>query len=67
MSEESDSEDLYESGSYCRHYHELGDCDEPCGTCGHWCRQHASFDDGECLLNGCSCEAFTECKDYDAK
>jgi hypothetical protein len=45
----------YESGPFCRHWQEAGDCDEPC-VCGHPCRRHAP----ECLQEGCGCEEFCD-------
>lgn len=45
----------YESGPFCRHWGEGGDCDEICcdKKCGHRCSQHAL--DGACQEPGCEC------------
>lgn len=45
----------YESGPFCAHWGEPGDCDEPClrEGCKHACRQHGV---GECVQDGCECE-----------
>lgn len=56
MEEEIDWTD-YESGPFCRHSSQLGDCDELCAACGHTCSEHWS--DG-CDHEGCLCMAWKE-------
>lgn len=46
----------YESGPYCQHFSDPGDCEEIC-RCGHKCNEHL-FD--TCNVNNCPCEGFQE-------
>lgn len=56
--EDDDDDREYDSGPYClRHWSISYDCDSLC-VCGHECRRH--FDDGECRIDGCNCEAFAD-------
>ena len=57
MSEESDWEN-YESGPFCEHWHDPGDCDEVCANCGHKCHEHT--DGMFCEVNDCKCEEFKD-------
>jgi len=50
----SDDYDNYESGPFCAHWGELGDCEEICTECGHGCNNHNMGD--ECNVDGCDCE-----------
>lgn len=53
MSDEVEEEDAeWQSGPFCQHYGDPGDCDEPC-VCGHTCAKHH---DDECDVTGCSCQ-----------
>lgn len=57
--EVEDEQEPVDSGPFCRHWRELGDCDERC-ICSHRCDQHDSYGDGECNVDGCPCEAFKD-------
>jgi hypothetical protein len=59
MSEEEESDEDYvdrDSGPYCQHWAEVGDCEETCATCGHSCAAH--WDGDECQRDGCTCAIF---------
>lgn len=61
--EPSDDDDWsdYDSGPFCRHYSQLGDCDDICGACGHSCNMHDGGNDGNgCDENGCTCPGWKE-------
>lgn len=48
----------YESGPFCIHWGDPGDCDSAClrKGCGHRCSNHGTFDDPDsCQEEGCSC------------
>jgi hypothetical protein len=51
----------YESGPFCRHWGELGACDDKC-KCGHECRLHPSYDES-CDAPWCACEKFEDAED----
>lgn len=58
MTEDDDSE-WPDSGPFCRHWSEVGDCDEKCARCGHTCSDHGSLgDDSRCRV--CDCPAWVE-------
>lgn len=46
----------YETGPYCIHWCEPGDCDHPClrEGCKHRCDEHRGA--GECKVEGCLCQ-----------
>jgi hypothetical protein len=56
----------YESGPYCRHWSEWGDCSRVCTACQHPCNDHQDGTcDGICdgigyigVLKGCPCLDF---------
>jgi len=48
----------YDSGPFCRHWGDPGDCEEACAACGHPCRQHP-YDDS-CEVLECACEGFSK-------
>lgn len=48
----------YESGPFCRHWSDPGDCDRLC-ECGHRCHSHWRHD-GECSVDGCKCIDFVD-------
>ena len=52
-------EDELESGPYCIHWYEPGDCDYLC-ICGHKCGYHSVIVEGECLDDDCKCEQFED-------
>ncbi len=54
MSDDNDSSGEWESGPFCQHWSQLGECEDPC-ACGHECRAH---DWAGC--DACDCETFTE-------
>jgi hypothetical protein len=43
MTDEVDWEN-FDSGPFCRHWGELGGCDEACARCGHGCNVHRGTD-----------------------
>lgn len=45
----------FDSGPYCRHWSDPGDCTEACARCGHECRRHGG---DECREDGCECREF---------
>lgn len=50
----------YDSGPFCRHWSDVGDCDDLC-ICGHECRKHDFLDDNEpCNVEGCTCQKFID-------
>ena len=49
--------DPYESGPFCLHWGEPGDCDELCSGCGHPCNNH-DFGLADCRI--CPCEKQTK-------
>lgn len=51
--EEEAEEPEFESGPYCWHWGEPGDCDHPClrESCKHPCKDHGA----ECRVEGCGC------------
>lgn len=56
MVEDNDQE--FESGPFCIHWGDPGDCDDPClrKGCGHRCSDHGTFDEEDaCQGDGCSC------------
>lgn len=44
----------YDSGPFCVHWSDPSDCDTPCATCGHECREH--YGGTTCHVDGCECE-----------
>lgn len=46
----------YDSGPFCRHWGDPGDCDELC-SCGHKCCRHPW---GGCEEPGCECDKWKE-------
>ena len=57
--EETNWED-YESGPFCAHWSDLGDCSLKClrESCKHPCNEHySSYDDSKCKADGCTCAA----------
>jgi hypothetical protein len=46
----------YESGPFCRHWSDLGCCDDLC-VCGHTCSKHG-YD--PCDASGCDCQFFVD-------
>ena len=57
-----DSWEDYETGPFCRHYHDPGDCDKPCERCGHSCSAHGAGveDDDPCSRDGCACYGWVD-------
>lgn len=53
-----DEWDDYESGPFCKHWDNVGACDELC-KCGHRCGAHDHWDGG-CYEDGCECKAFED-------
>ena len=49
----------YESGPFCQHWSDLGECDMLC-KCGHECRRHDSWDDNKCGVEDCKCDEFKD-------
>lgn len=59
-----------DSGPYCRHWRDPGDCDVPCARCNHVCGLHeqGGADDSACRgapyaeppAPDCPCEAWVE-------
>lgn len=47
----------YDSGPFCRHYHDPSDCDLTCAKCGHRCPDH-DYTDGTCME--CDCPQWEE-------
>lgn len=60
MDEPEDTDDWadYETGPFCRHFGQLGACDEEC-LCGHTCSKHDNAD-GTCNDSDCDCEKWEE-------
>jgi hypothetical protein len=60
----TDVEEEYNSGPFCPHWSQLGECDDICAACGHKCRRHDHSDDGddcsECRETGAECTRFTD-------
>ena len=54
----------YESGPFCPHWLEAGECDEKC-KCGHLCGVH--WWDDDCSEDKCPCEKFEDVKQEDSK
>ena len=50
----------YESGPYCRHWSEVGDCVLLCATCGHRCWEHEVGSGAACMEDGCACEEWKD-------
>ena len=51
-----DEDDVgYESGPFCHHWSDPGDCDAVC-ACGHKCREHGRYGNEECEVDGCACK-----------
>lgn len=44
-----------ESGPFCRHYSDPGDCEAVCSSCGHTCRNHYG---ATLSCDKCSCQGF---------
>lgn len=44
----------FESGPFCIHWSDLGDCDDTCAVCGHGCNDHCGT--GSCNVDGCECK-----------
>ena len=55
-----DDWDDYESGPFCRHWAEPGDCDIVCATCSHGCWRHYGDSVGKCDEDGCACKEWAE-------
>lgn len=49
----------YESGPFCRHWDDPGDCRIKCGHCGHGCCEHAATE-GETHCHECECPRWVE-------
>src|SRR3972149_3551968 len=61
MSDEPDSYwDDYESGPFCVHWSELGDCADSCERCGHSCNEHEGEREVECRFTDCTCQGFVD-------
>lgn len=45
----------YDSGPFCMHWGELGDCDDLCSNCNHTCNEHVHGHD-YCEVDDCNCE-----------
>lgn len=58
--ETEDTWEDFETGPFCRHWSDPSDCDKLC-KCGHTCRRHSLFEDGDC--NECDCQHFTDVDD----
>jgi len=54
----------YESGPFCRHWGDPGDCDIRCADCGDRCGQHDAAE-GSTECNECDCSAWKEPGDED--
>ena len=52
------SDEIYDTGNFCKHYSDPSDCDEIC-ECGHKCFEHSIYS-GDCC--GCSCLDFKDKK-----
>lgn len=50
----------YESGPFCRHWAEVGSCDESCASCGHSCNRHDIGDTTECNEWECDCKEWVD-------
>lgn len=65
--EVDDDDEGYESGPFCRHYNELGYCDEVC-ACDHKCNDHDPWGDvGRCEVAGCACDSWKDKEATDAR
>ena len=51
----------YDSGPFCRHWHDPADCDVKCVRCGHACMEH-SFDEPY-YCDECDCKGWEEADD----
>jgi hypothetical protein len=50
-----------ESGPFCTHWLEPGDCEIECDRCGHMCMFHSfTTDERECCEPDCDCQGFEE-------
>jgi hypothetical protein len=56
-------DDVPQSGPFCRHFADPGDCDMVCGECGHLCHEHYQDNQGNC--RECGCESFQAEEDAD--
>lgn len=51
----------YQSGPFCRHWHDAYDCPELCASCGHKCTKHGTDpEDSACLIDTCNCKAWKD-------
>lgn len=50
----------YDSGPFCRHWHDPADCEELCATCGHRCAQHGFGDGSDTACSECECVSWGE-------
>jgi len=57
-----DDGDFFDTGPFCRHFHDPTDCPEVCEACGHKCSEHDYIDMSPCLVDGCTCRAWKENK-----
>ena len=54
---EGDIPEYPDSGPFCRHWSQIGECDEACETCGHSCYAHSWHSKADhCDEEGCACE-----------
>lgn len=60
VEEIEDNETDFGSGPFCRHWSELGDCDETCSECGHSCNEH--YSNNSCFSDGCTCTGWKDKK-----
>ena len=60
MAGEESGED-YDTGPFCRHWRDPGDCEDKCAACGHRCADHR-FGDGETSCYVCECEEWKDAK-----
>ncbi len=51
----------YNSGPFCRHWHDPCDCDMIC-ECGHECFRHGEYVSEACNVEGCPCEQWLDAK-----
>lgn len=61
--DEEEEEPGYESGPFCKHYGQVGECEEVCALCGHQCRNHDPSEPYDCDVDGCTCEGFVDEKE----
>ncbi len=52
IEDDVDTEKDFDTGPFCRHFHDPSDCEKRC-TCGCACKRHGYGDDSECMDCGC--------------